>query len=81
MLPQEQPPVEEPRRLREWLSRMMLLINGALLNKDNLEPTGQMPTVIYDGMTKYFSVIILPDITHVGPWMRVAGVWKPLTTG
>lgn len=75
LLPQEQPPVEQPARLREWLSRMMLLINGALRDKDNLEPTGKMPTVAYNGMVKYFSVAIPPDISYPGPWMYIEGEW------
>ena len=78
-IPQEQPPVNDPVLLTEWLTRMIILINGALSASQNYEPTGSIPERQFNGMVKYFDREILPDITHAGIWAIVEGVWKPLT--
>ena len=77
-IPQEQPPTENPTRLREWLARMMLLINGSLDGKNDLDPIGQLPSYLYNGMTKYFAIAIPPDILYPGPWMYIEGEWTSL---
>lgn len=79
ILPQEQPPVDDPVLLAEWLTRTVILINGALTTISNYEPTGSLPEKTFEGLTAFFDRAILPDITHPGPWVIVEGSWKPLT--
>jgi len=76
---QEQPPVDDPVLLAEWLTRMVILINGALETNRNFEPTGSLPNKTFEGLTKFFNRAILPEITYPGVWVIVEGSWKPMT--
>lgn len=78
-LPQEQPPVDDPVQLAEWLTRTVILINGALESNNDFEPTGVIPDKTFEGMVRFFDQALLPDITYAGPWVVVGGTWKPLT--
>lgn len=80
LLPQEQPPVKDDPRLSEWLSRTIILINGALETVYTLPIDGKMPTTIEDGMIKFFNSSISPDIEYAGPWIVIDGKWEAMTT-
>ena len=80
VLPQEQPPVNDSR-LREWLARMIILINGAFSQRHDFEPLGVMPLKVQNGMVRYFLVnadTMAEGITHEGLWARVNGQWVEL---
>ena len=76
-IPLEHPPFEDARSV-EWLTRMMLLINGALQQVVDFTPVGSLPDKITNGTAAYFSVAILPDITTPGPWIYVEGTWRKM---
>ena len=76
-LPQEHPPSGEDARI-EWLTRLVILINGAFDLVYDLEPEGFMPSKISDGMFRFFGQAILPDIPYAGPWIVINGVWEPM---
>jgi hypothetical protein len=77
IVPIEEPPVADPA-LREWLSRMMILINAALSDIPDFTPVGEMPTKVTNGMVRYFKIAIAPSITSPGPWIYEEGVWRKL---
>lgn len=76
-LPQEHPPKDADARV-EWLTRLVILINGAFDLVYDLEPEGSLPTKISDGMFRFFSQAILPDILYAGPWIVINGAWEPM---
>lgn len=67
-LPTEQPPSDTPIPLREWLSRVVILINAALEQVLNLDNTLAVPKKPENGMIRYFPAPVLPDITTKGFW-------------
>lgn len=75
----EQPPFIEDDLLKEWLTRTVIMINAAFDQELFMDPVGQLPPHIQDGMMVFFNQAIAPDITHAGPWIVVGGVWKPMT--
>jgi hypothetical protein len=78
-LPSEQPPVLDNPRLAEWLARNNQQVNAALDSIDDMELTGQMPNRVFNGMRRYFSVAIAPDITVPGAWIYQEGAWAQMT--
>lgn len=78
-LPQEHPPVENPIALSEWLTRMMITISGEIERKQDMEPTGELPVKLMDGMVRYFD-IAYPDqnIMSPGPYVVAEGQWRPM---
>ena len=74
----EQPPVDDPIRLAEWLTRMMNQIDAELERVWDMEPTGILPNKIQNGMVRYF-VAGTPTIPTEGPYVVVNGVWTPMT--
>ena len=76
-IPEEQPPAEI-QDLVEWLSRLVIQINGALSNTQDFTPIGKLPDTVYEGMSVFFNQAILPDITHAGPWVYVQGQWRSM---
>lgn len=79
-IPIEQPPVSDEVALKEWLTRMIILINASFDSSVNFTPTGIMPNKLENGMVRYFNQAILPNITSPGPWMYVEGTWEKMTT-
>ena len=77
LLPQEQPPEGGPE-LTEWLTRMVILINGSLQNTQVLDPVGELPERIFEGQMVHFNQAILPNITAAGVWVVIGGVWKQM---
>ena len=75
----EQPPYTEDPALQEWLTRMMLTISAELEKGGDLEPQGYLPDKIQDGMVRYFSQSISPDITSAGVWVVVSGSWTKMS--
>ena len=79
-IPNEQPPPFDDPRQVEWLTRIVLLINGALTDTVDFTPVPDLPPYITNGTARYFNrAIPLTDITSPGPWMYVEGVWQKLT--
>jgi hypothetical protein len=81
-VPLEQPGFVEDEPLRTWLTRMMILINGAFASAPDFTPTGVIPTHITDGMVRYFNQdlsAIDPQINAPGPYMVVEGTWQKMT--
>lgn len=76
-VPLEQPPVDDPA-LKEWLTRMMTMVNAALAQQVDWTPAPNVPQHSQDGMTQYFSETYPPYIYKKGPWMIVEGQWVPL---
>ena len=78
-LPLENPPAESPP-LREYLYRTISLINGAFSTVFNMEPLGSVPSKVSEGMMRYFSEPVLPDIEYPGPWIYTDGKWNFMST-
>lgn len=76
MLPSEQPP-REIGRLVEWLTRMIILINGELDQVRDLPVEGRYPLKPRNGMIRYFSFTD-GTITSKGFWGYQEGVWVKL---
>ena len=77
-LSSEQPPGED-ESLKEWLTRLVININGILSTIFDLEHVRQLPEKIVDGMLRYFPSAMPPEITYPGPWVVIDGVWQPMT--
>lgn len=77
----EQPPVGTDPALAEWLTRMVTGINGSLDQVDDMETTGQMPERVFNGMRRYFTQAIAPDITEAGAWTYEEGTWVKASGG
>ena len=71
----EQPPFDENIELQEWLARVMAQITMEFEKGVDMEPVGQLPTKIQDGMVRFFKIPIAPDILHAGPWIVINGAW------
>jgi hypothetical protein len=77
-LPEEQTPTsEEPERLREWLSRMVILINGGFNSLFDFAAEPTVPDKAFEGMQRYFDEAKLPEIRYAGPWIYTNGEWRP----
>ena len=79
-LPLEQPP-EDEKKLREWLSRMMLLINGTIDQVHDHDVIYELPTTSFDGMIRLFGQSILPDIPAAGLYLYQSEKWNRLISG
>lgn len=79
-LPQEQPPTEDPVRLKEWLTRLVFQVNGLLTNVFNLNKTPSIPEFVEEGMIRYFNDGIDPEIAYKGPWIYTGDEWRPLVS-
>ena len=76
----EQPPTSEPA-LAEWLNRLAIQTNAGFNSSEDMEPTGQMPERVFNGMRRYFDQAIAPDISEAGAWIYQEGVWVQMTGG
>ena len=74
----EQPPTDDPA-LAEWLTRLVTQANTALDSVEDMEPIGQLPERVFNGMRRYFNAPIDPDITKAGAWIYEENLWQPYT--
>lgn len=74
----EQPPVELPADLREYLSRRFVEIGIALQQSKKFPPIYSLPAKPQDGNVEYFGQIIGATITSVGFWGYENGAWVKL---
>lgn len=79
-LPQEQPPVDDPIRLREWLTRLVFQINASITNMFSLDRVAKLPESVDTGLMKYFRPAIPPEIDWEGPWIHNGGEWRPMVS-
>ena len=73
----EEPPTDNVI-LKEWVVRMLITISMELEKGSDLEPVGQVPDHIQDGMVRYFNAAIAPDIASEGVWVVIAGTWTKM---
>ena len=76
----EQPPIDTDIYLAEYLNRMFVDINIALSQNGKAPKLTVLPDKPQSGNYYYFSIPILPDITHIGFWGYVEGTWKEITS-
>ena len=79
-LPQEQPPVDDPIKLREWLTRLVFQINASITNMFSLDRVSKLPESVTDGLVKHFRPAIPPEIDWEGPWIWNGGEWRPMVS-
>lgn len=78
LIPQFQPPVNTPPELAEWLKRLVIELNSALILTGDYTPLYQMPNKVAPGMVRFFGQAIAPDITAEGLWQYTSGGWVQL---
>jgi len=77
-IPIEQPPSAIDPELSEYLDRLVINLSAAFQVSGDYEPYGQLPTKIQDGMVRFFSIAILPEIPAKGLYVVIDGVWIPI---
>ena len=75
----EQPPLDTPKVLSEWLTRLTSSMQGSIVSVYEFPLEVKMPTYAPDGLVVIFKVKILPYITHAGAWLRLEKKWVPMT--
>ena len=71
-------PFIEDAILQEWLARQMTNISAAFETSGGYDPIGFLPGKIQDGMVRFFSIAILPEIPAKGLYVVIDGVWIPI---
>lgn len=79
-IPQEQPPLDTPRELTEWLTRQQIATNIELNKSSDFEVLYARPTKEFNGMVRCFGAAIDSTITSAGLWIYQDDGWEKIVT-
>jgi len=79
-IPQEQPPLDTPQPLSEWLARQAIAINMELQKSSDYEVLYARPEKEYIGMVRFFGDTVDGIITSAGLWIYGVDGWDKVLT-